>query len=63
MLVLVVGLALFLGIHSVSIFAPKWRLAMIGRLGEMPWKGLYTVASIVGLVLLVVPPPQVSQGQ
>jgi uncharacterized membrane protein len=54
MLVLVVGLVLFLGIHSVSIVAPRWRLSVIERLGEMPWKGLYTVASIVGIVLVVI---------
>ena len=54
MLVLVVGLVLFLGIHSVSIVAPKWRLAMIDRLGAGPWKGLYALVSLVGLVVLVV---------
>ena len=54
MLVLVVGLVLFLGIHSVSIVAPRWRLAMIERLGEWPWKGMYAVVSAIGLVVLVV---------
>ena len=54
MLVLVVGLVLFLGIHSVSIVAPRWRLAMIERLGEWPWKGVYSIVSAVGLVVLVV---------
>ena len=54
MLVLVVGLVLFLGIHSVSIVAPGWRLAMIERLGAWPWKGVYAIVSAVGLVVLVV---------
>ena len=54
MLVLVVGLVLFLGIHSVSIVAPRWRLATIARLGEGPWKGAYAVVSAVGLVVLVI---------
>jgi uncharacterized membrane protein len=54
MLVLVAGLVLFLGVHSVSIAAPAWRQGMVARLGDKPWKGLYSLASAVGLVLLVV---------
>jgi uncharacterized membrane protein len=54
MLVLVAGLIVFLGIHSVSIFAPGWRLATMARMGERPWKGLYSLASGVGLALLIV---------
>jgi uncharacterized membrane protein len=54
MLVLVAGLIVFLGIHSVSIFAPVWRLATMARMGERPWKGLYSLASGVGLALLIV---------
>lgn len=47
------GLALFLGVHSTRIFAEGWRAATITRVGEGPWKGLYTVVSIAGFVLLV----------
>jgi uncharacterized membrane protein len=54
MLVLVVGLAVFLGVHSVSIVAPEWRSATVARMGERPWKGVYSVASAIGLVLIVV---------
>jgi uncharacterized membrane protein len=54
MLVLVAGLILFLGIHSVSIAAPGWRSAMVARMGTGPWKGVYSLASGVGLALLVV---------
>jgi uncharacterized membrane protein len=54
MVVFVVGLLLFLGIHSVSIFAPAWRGGMVARMGEQPWKGVYSVVSAVALVLLVV---------
>jgi len=54
MLVLVVGLAIFLGVHSVSIVAPAWRAATVARIGEGPWKGLYSLASAVGLALIVV---------
>ncbi len=54
MLVLVAGLIVFLGIHSVSIVAPQWRTATMGRLGEGPWKGIYSLAAGVGLALLIV---------
>ena len=54
MLVLVLGLLLFLGIHSVSIVAPRWRAASIARLGPLPWKGIYSLASGLGLAVLVV---------
>ena len=50
---LVLGLVLFLGVHSVRIVADGWRTQMRARLGEGAWKGLYSVASVVGLVLVV----------
>ena len=50
---LIFGLALFLGVHSTRIVADGWRTAMIGRIGEMPWKGVYALLSIVGFVLIV----------
>jgi len=54
MLVLVVGLVIFLGVHSVSIVAPGWRTAPVARLGESPWRGRHSLASAVGLALIVV---------
>jgi uncharacterized membrane protein len=51
---LVLGLVIFLGAHSVRIFAEGWRTAMVARLGANGWKGVYSLASIVGLVLIVV---------
>jgi uncharacterized membrane protein len=53
MLVLILGLILFLGIHSVRILADDWRGSMIARLGDGPWKGVYSLVSIAGFVLLV----------
>jgi uncharacterized membrane protein len=42
-----------LGAHSVRIFAYGWRSRQISRLGENRWKGLYTLVSLAGLVLIV----------
>ena len=53
MSVLVIGLLLFLGAHSVSIVAPGWRDAQVARLGEGPWKGVYSLLSIAGFALLI----------
>ncbi|MBS0448075.1 MAG: NnrU family protein [Proteobacteria bacterium] len=53
MTVLIVGLVIFLGVHSVGIFAPAWREAQIVRLGPGPWKGLYSVVSAIGLGVLI----------
>ncbi|GAB1581216.1 NnrU family protein [Phyllobacterium phragmitis] len=53
MLVLILGLVIFLGIHSVQIVAPQWRRAKMAEWGEGKWKGLYSLAAAVGLVLIV----------
>jgi len=53
MLVLIVGLAVFLGVHSVRIVAPAWRDDMLARLGENGWKGLYSLISLIGFVLII----------
>jgi uncharacterized membrane protein len=53
MTLLIVGLVLFLGAHSVRIFAEGYRTRMIARLGANGWKGAYSLVSIAGFVLLV----------
>lgn len=50
---LILGLIIFLGVHSVRIVADDWRTQTRSRLGELPWKGLYSVASLIGFGLLV----------
>jgi len=52
MLVLILGLVLFLGIHSLRIFADDWRGRQIARMGLMRWKALYAAVAIAGFVLL-----------
>lgn len=49
---LMLGLVLFLGAHSVRIFADDWRTQTLTRLGEGPWKGLYSLLSLLGLALI-----------
>ena len=50
---LILGLVLFIGVHSVSIVAPAWRNAMAARFGEWSWKALYAMLAIVGFVLII----------
>lgn len=49
---LVLGLILFLGIHSISIVAPRWRDATAARMGNA-WRGLYSLISIAGFILII----------
>lgn len=53
MWLLVLGLLLFLGVHSVRIVADGWRTRCIARLGAGGWKGLYSLLSLLGLALIV----------
>lgn len=54
MLLLVIGLVLFLGIHSIRIVAEPWRQRQIARLGLLTWKGLFALVAAIGLVLIVI---------
>lgn len=53
MAMLILGLTLFLGVHSIRLFADGWRTRQIARLGTNGWKGLYALASLAGFVVLV----------
>jgi uncharacterized membrane protein len=53
MIWLVMGLVVFLGVHSIRVVAPQWRQQVIGRMGERAWKGVYSLLSVAGFVLLV----------
>ncbi|MEE4640047.1 MAG: NnrU family protein [Wenzhouxiangella sp.] len=54
MTVLILGLLLFLGIHSIRIVAEPARQGMVSRMGLWGYKGLYSVFALVGLVLIIV---------
>ena len=51
---LIAGLLLFLGIHSIQIFSPGLRATAVQRLGLQPWKGLYTLIAIAGFALICI---------
>jgi uncharacterized membrane protein len=53
MLQLLIGLALFLGIHSVQSLIPQWRQDAIDRWGSLSFKGLYAALSLLGFYLLL----------
>ena len=53
MIYLLAGLILFLGVHSLRVFADDWRTATIARIGAGKWKGVITLASLAGFVLIV----------
>lgn len=50
---LILGLILFLGMHSARIFGEGARSAFIAQRGAGAWKGLYSVVSVVGFGLIV----------
>lgn len=50
---LVLGLLIFLGVHSVRIFAEGLRTSLRQRIGADAYKGLYSVLSLVGLALVI----------
>lgn len=53
MLVLIIGLAIFLGIHSISIATPGLRVRAVASMGTNPWRGVYSLVSAVGFVLIL----------
>ena len=50
---LVVGILVFLGLHSISIVAEDWRDRIIARIGLGAWQTVYSILSLGGLVLIV----------
>ncbi len=54
MTTLIAGLIVFLGVHSMRIVADDWRGAQIAKVGEGAYTGVYSVASAIGLLLVVI---------
>jgi uncharacterized membrane protein len=53
MWMLLLGLVLFLGVHSVRVFAEGWRTAAMAKYGEGVFKGAYSLVSVAGFLLIV----------
>ena len=53
MIILILGLIIFLGIHSTSIINESWRDNMVSKVGKWSWKGLYSLVSITGFILII----------
>ncbi len=49
--ILVVGLVMFLGAH-VFVTCRAQRAAVIARIGEAPYKGLFALVSLIGIILI-----------
>lgn len=52
MSLMVMGLALFLGVHLLPAL-PASRAALVARVGEQRYKGVFSLTSATGLVLIV----------
>lgn len=50
---LILGLVVFLGVHSISLLALGWRNRVAERLGSRAWQGVYSIAALLGFYLLV----------
>jgi uncharacterized membrane protein len=53
MLTLLLGLVLFLGVHSLQALAPAWRAQRRAQWGERVYKGVYALLALLGLWLIV----------
>jgi uncharacterized membrane protein len=49
--IMIIGLVVFLGSHTLVTLRPQ-RTSLIARLGERPYKGLFALVSLVGILLI-----------
>ena len=52
MCLLIAGLVVFLGVHSIGIVSPRLRDTLRTRVGAGAWRGIYSVVSLVGFVMI-----------
>jgi uncharacterized membrane protein len=50
---LILGLVLFLGVHSISIIGSGARDRLVARMGAGAWRGLYSLLALAGLLMLI----------
>ena len=48
---MIIGLAVFFGAHTFTTMRTP-RAALIARMGEGPYKGVYSLVSLIGIVLI-----------
>jgi uncharacterized membrane protein len=53
MSILIIGIAVFLGMHSISIVAPGLRARAVASMGPNPWRGVYSLVAAAGFVLIL----------
>ncbi len=53
MTILLLGLVIFFGVHSISLISRPWRDRLAARVGAVPWMIAYSLASILGLALII----------
>lgn len=53
MAVLILGLVIFIGVHSIRMVAARWRDAQIARFGIAGWRAAFAVLSLAGIVLTI----------
>lgn len=53
MSIMIAGLIIFFSVHAISIVNDPWRDQIAAKLGEWPWKAIYSVVSIIGFVLII----------
>lgn len=53
MWMLILGLLVFLGVHSLGMFAEGFRARAITRHGANAWRAIYSLVSICGFLLIV----------
>jgi len=51
--ILIVGIIIFFGVHAFSLLFPAARDTVKARLGEGPYKGIYSLVSLIGLALII----------
>lgn len=51
---LIIGLILFLGMHSSRFLFPAVKEKVVASAGPNAWKGIYSLVSVAGLVLIVI---------
>jgi uncharacterized membrane protein len=53
MSILIIGIVVFLGMHSISIVTPGLRARAVASMGLNRWRGVYSLVSTAGFVLII----------